>query len=158
MIRNFFKRKRKDFGIYPAQEVVEKSCGIILFRMEQGERKFLLLHYPSGHWDFPKGHVEHADPTEFDTARRELHEETGITDIEFIPDYRETMYYEFARGKKQKVKKTVVYFLAQTEAESVQISHEHQGFKWLSYEEAFKRLTFENARGLLVKASTHLST
>ena len=53
----------------------EKSCGIVLFREEEGTRQFLLLHYPSGHWDLAKGHVEEGE-TEHETATRELLEET----------------------------------------------------------------------------------
>ena len=35
----------------------EKSCGVVLFREKDGITLYLLLHYPSGHWDLPKGHV-----------------------------------------------------------------------------------------------------
>jgi len=36
----------------------EKSAGAVIFRKEQNEALFLLLHYPSGHWDFVKGKIE----------------------------------------------------------------------------------------------------
>jgi bis(5'-nucleosidyl)-tetraphosphatase len=107
----------------PVKSVVkEKSCGVILYRLEDGLRIYLLLHYPSGHWDFPKGHVEEIDKNEMATAQRELEEETGIEDIEFVDGYREPMYYEFRRGKKQLIKKTVVYFAAETKEKEVKIS------------------------------------
>ena len=35
----------------------EVSAGIILFNENEG-RKFLLLNYPSKHWDFVKGKME----------------------------------------------------------------------------------------------------
>ena len=54
----------------------EVSAGIILFN-EQEERKFLLLNYPSGHWDFVKGKMEEGE-TYQTTALRETKEETGI--------------------------------------------------------------------------------
>ena len=38
--------------------LTEKSCGAVIFRMEGKIRKYLLLHYESGHWDFVKGNVE----------------------------------------------------------------------------------------------------
>jgi bis(5'-nucleosidyl)-tetraphosphatase len=141
----------------PSKVVHEKSCGVILFSSQGEEFKYLLLHYPSGHWDFAKGHVENFDENEMATAQRELEEETGIKDIEFLPEYREEMYYEFNRGKKERVKKTVVYFLARSlEDDDVTISHEHKGFTWLLYQEALDRLTFENARSLLKKGQDHL--
>lgn len=142
------------------RSVHEKSCGIIVFRREAEGLKFLLLHYPGGHWDFPKGHVEKVDASEEATARRELQEETGITEVSFVSGYHESMYYEFNRGYKERVKKVVVYFLAETKEEAVAISFEHQNFTWLPYEEALERLTYENAKELIRKAQpylTHLS-
>lgn len=137
--------------------VKEKSCGIILFRMMNNVREYLFLHYPGGHWDYAKGHVEDRDRSERETAARELEEETGITEITFVEGYREPMYYDFHRGNKEIVKKTVVYFLAETTADDIQLSHEHQGSIWLPYQEGMEQLTFDNARDLLEKAELHLS-
>ncbi len=53
---------------------METSCGIVLINYGT----ILLLQYPQGHWDFPKGHVEESDDDHHATARRELGEETGI--------------------------------------------------------------------------------
>ncbi len=37
----------------------EKSCGAIVFRKFHGNIEILLIkHVNSGHWSFPKGHVE----------------------------------------------------------------------------------------------------
>jgi bis(5'-nucleosidyl)-tetraphosphatase len=141
----------------PSREVLEKSCGVILYRENEEGRQYLLLHYPSGHWDFPKGHVEEFDSSEEDTAQRELEEETGIKEVEFDSEYKESMYYEFNRGRKERVKKTVVYFLAKTKELDVTISHEHKNFNWKKYEPALEQLTFENARDLLRKAESHLN-
>ena len=47
----------------------------------------LLLQYPQGHWDLPKGHVEDDDVDKHATAARELAEETGISEIEFVTGF-----------------------------------------------------------------------
>jgi 8-oxo-dGTP pyrophosphatase MutT (NUDIX family) len=138
------------------KDVHEKSCGIILYSEKTGTREYLLLHYPGGHWDFAKGHVEKKDGSEKDTALRELKEETGITDVTFDTGYRMSMYYEFNRGDAERVKKTVIYFLGKTEENKVSISFEHQNFAWLPYETAEKKLTYENARDLLRQAQNYL--
>jgi bis(5'-nucleosidyl)-tetraphosphatase len=143
--------------MHPAKVVHEKSCGVIIFHKRDNSYEYLLLHYPGGHWDFPKGHVEKFDKSEMDTAARELEEETGITNYEFSKGYQESMYYEFNRGKKERVKKTVVYFLAQAMGNDVKISHEHKNFIWLPFKEAVEKLTFENARDLLRKSEAHLN-
>ena len=62
----------------------EVSVGAVVYRVENGRRLYLLLHYPSGHFDFAKGHVE-AGETEEMTLRRETDEETGIRDLAVSP-------------------------------------------------------------------------
>ena len=55
------------------------SAGAIIFRVDRttGQKLFLLLHYPEGHWEFVKGHVEEGETKEM-TTKRECEEETGI--------------------------------------------------------------------------------
>ena len=132
----------------------EKSCGIVLFREKDGIILYLLLNYPSGHWDLPKGHVE-AGENEHQTASRELLEETGIADAQFIDGFREEISYKYRRNKKIS-NKQVVFFLAKTNLEKIKLSHEHRDFKWLPYNAAFNKLTFDNAKNLVKKANAML--
>jgi 8-oxo-dGTP pyrophosphatase MutT (NUDIX family) len=132
----------------------EISAGVILFR-KAAEREYLVLDYGS-HWDFPKGHIEPGEDPE-STARRELQEETDIRDARFIPDFEESMRY-FYRKSGEGMLKIVIYFLAETTTGQVTLSFEHRGFAWLPYEQCLKRLTFKNARDLLVKAHALLET
>ncbi len=127
----------------------EKSCGIVVYSEKNGIRKFLILHYPSGHFDFPKGHVE-KDEEERETAKRELQEETGIENCELNPTFRERMEYTYERGEVT-YHKEVIFFLGKTDTTGIEISHEHQGYRWLTYEESLEILTFENARRILRK-------
>ena len=40
----------------------EKSCGAIVYRRYHGNIEILLIkHINSGHWSFPKGHVEEGE-------------------------------------------------------------------------------------------------
>lgn len=135
---------------------MEKSAGAVIFRKERGKIYYLLLHYQANHWDFPKGNVEKGEKAE-DTTRREIFEETGIKDIEFIPGFKEVIKY-FYKLKGKTVFKIVTFFLAQTKTKEVKISWEHIGYEWLSYEKAFKQLTFENAKDILKRAHQFLKT
>ena len=64
----------------------EKSCGAIVYRKSHGNTEILLIkHVNSGHWSFPKGHVE-GNETELETAQRENKKENGI-DVIPQPDY-----------------------------------------------------------------------
>lgn len=133
----------------------EISAGVILFRRTP-EPYYLLLHYESGHWDFPKGHIELGEDAQ-QTATRELKEETGISELSFIDGYRQTLRY-FFRQKGIGIFKIVIYYLAETNQSEVSLSHEHIGFDWLPYDLAMSRLTFKNSQDLLAKAQAHLQT
>ena len=131
--------------------VKQKSAGIVLFQNFHGTNSFLLLNYPQGHWDFVKGKME-CDETPYETARRETGEETGITDIEFIDGFEESVEYEF-RFNNDLIQKKVIFFLAKTNISKISLSHEHKDFVWLEYEDAMKKITFQNAKKILAKAN-----
>ena len=142
----------------------ENSAGAIIFRIIDGVPHYLLLHYPSGHWEFAKGHIEKDEQPE-EAAKREIAEETGIDDITLIPGFKEYSKYFFkksydlvgeAKKKAPWVFKLVVFYLAQTDEQEVKISHEHKGFAWLPYAAAIKKLTYKNAKELLKKANNHV--
>ena len=133
----------------------QKSAGIVLFRNTSNKNEFLLLNYPQGHWDFIKGKVEQGE-TPYETASRETKEETGISDIEFIDGFEESVEYDF-RFKKEDIHKKVVFFLAKTDEKNIKLSHEHNDYLWLEYNDALKKTTFENAKIVLTKANEFLS-
>ncbi len=145
----------------------EKSVGAVIFRQEDGKRKYLLLHYPSGHWDFVKGHVE-KDETEEETMRREILEEAGIAKVEMIRGFkdRSKFFYRAKQLEKEKrlkngdainVFKRVVYYLAEVEQGEIRISFEHIDFGWFDYEQAYKKITYKNSRDILERADKFLS-
>jgi bis(5'-nucleosidyl)-tetraphosphatase len=129
---------------------VEKSVGLVLYRETPDGPLFLLLQYLGGHWDFAKGHVKKGE-SERETAARELCEETGITDCSIRDGFRGRLRYSFKR-KRKTVAKEVVYYIARTETDSVNLSDEHQGCEWLSAPAARERLTFGNSRRVLQDA------
>lgn len=135
--------------------IEETSAGIVLFRKEDSKNLFLLLHYPSGHWDFVKGKMEKGESTH-ETAIREAKEETGITDINFLDNFEEWIEYNF-QYQKELVHKKVVFFLAETKTEQVNISHEHLDYTWMDYNTAMEKTTFDNAKTVLTKAQTLLT-
>ncbi len=133
----------------------EKSCGAVIFRRDGQNTLYLLLHYESGHWDFVKGHVEEGE-SETNTLVRETEEETGLKDLHIADGFREKVNY-FFHQKGEKINKTVVFFLAETKTEKIKISDEHKDFTWLPYEDAYKKLTFKNAKDIFEKANKKLS-
>ena len=128
----------------------EVSAGAIIVRKSPSGREFLILHYELGHWDFTKGHIEKGED-ERETVRREVAEETGITDIMFVEGFRETIKY-FFKWKGKGIFKIVIFYLVETSQKEVKLSHEHIGYEWLSFGNAMKRLKFKNSRTILEKA------
>ena len=127
----------------------EKSCGAVVF-LKSSEVNYLLLRYGAGHWDFVKGNVE-PDESEKETVIRELREETGIVDAQFIDDFREKIEY-FYRRQGATIHKEVIFFLIKTRSEKVELSYEHVDYTWLNYQHAMEKLTFKNAKDVLQKA------
>ena len=87
----------------------EVSAGVVIFRKEESDARFLLLHYPSGHWDFVKGKTEDGE-TLRQTALRETKEETGISDIEFVDGFKEQIRYDFQHNGTPINKKVSLLF------------------------------------------------
>ena len=135
--------------------IKETSAGIVLYRKENTKNLFLLLHYPSGHWDFVKGKMEKNETTH-ETAIRETKEETGITDIVFAENFEEWIEYNF-KYQGELVQKKVVFFLAETKTKEIKISHEHSGYIWMDYNSSMEKTTFDNAKTVLTKAQKLLS-
>ncbi len=129
----------------------EKSSGTVIFRDTPEGILFLLLHYPSGHWDFVKGKMEKGE-NPLDTVVREAKEETGISDLNFIEGFEENIEYDF-QFEGELIHKKVVFYLAKTNTEKIIISHEHLDFVWLDYKSAFEKTTYQNAKSVLSKAN-----
>ena len=124
----------------------EISAGVVIFR-EDSKLLFLLLYYPSGHWDFVKGKIEENENTH-QTVVRETKEETGITDLDFVDGFEESIEYDF-QYEGELIHKKVIFFLAKTSIEKIKISHEHLDYVWLEFEDALEKTTYQNARSVL---------
>jgi len=130
--------------------IEERSAGVILFNKTEGIQ-FLILKYPSGHWDFVKGNIEEGEK-EKETVKRELFEETGINNLQINRGFNEKVEYNYYK-KNIKVHKIVSYYLAETNQKEVKLSFEHLDYKWSNYEDLMKLITFENSREILKKGN-----
>jgi len=135
----------------------EISAGIIIYRKTKEGIKFLLLYHGGGYWNFPKGKIE-AEEKSFQTAVREIREETGLnrSDLKFDQFFKAYEKFTFWRpakrnsekieNKPQRVFKTVIFYLAETKRKAIKISETkegqpHEGFSWFTYREAMKVLS-----------------
>lgn len=118
----------------------EISAGIIVYRKTDEGPKFLLLYHGNGYWNFPKGKAESEEKI-LQTAFREVKEETGISkkDLKLTEDFKIDEKYIFKKGK-EKVFKTVIFYLAETKQANIKVSFEHSGYGWFEYKDAKKML------------------
>lgn len=133
---------------------IEISAGSIIF-LKEDSIKYLVLYkkanppYKEG-WDFPRGNIEEGE-SELETVSREVKEETGITYLKFVKNFREQVSF-FYRKEGKVVRKTIVYYLAETNSKNVVISDEHDDYAWLDVAEALARLKHKDTKTILEKA------
>jgi bis(5'-nucleosidyl)-tetraphosphatase len=130
-----------------AQRGEERSAGALVFHQSPSGRRYLLLKYPAGHWDFPKGNIEKGELPE-QTMVREVREETGLVDIVPVEGFRKVIEYFYKRDGRT-VHKQVTFFLAESPLDRVVLSFEHRDYAWLTFEEAMKLVTYSNSTMLL---------
>ncbi|MDE5995072.1 MAG: NUDIX domain-containing protein, partial [Oscillospiraceae bacterium] len=139
-------------GTYELSCLYETSCGAVVYRIINGEVRFLLIkNKRSLNWGFPKGHMERGED-EHMTAYREVLEETGIR-INFLPDFRFKSEYSI----QNRIEKKVIIFLATTQDTKTVIQQEEiEEYLWLGFQKAMDALRFPNDKQILIKANEYL--
>ena len=136
---------------------MQESCfGIIPIKHKGKGWEVLLIKHNKGHWGFPKGHPSKGESPE-QIACRELYEETGLSVAKFLqvhPLIEEYVVHE----ENKTIEKTVTYFLAEVEGEIHLLKKEISESKWLSFDDALKFLTFDEARKICLDAKTILNS
>lgn len=141
-------------GTYELSCLYETSCGAVVYRIINGEVRFLLIkNKRSLNWGFPKGHMERGED-EHMTAYREVLEETGIR-ISFLPDFRFKSEYSI----QNRIEKKVIIFLATTQDTRTVIQQEEiEEYLWLGFQKAMDVLRFPNDKQMLAKANEYLGS
>lgn len=131
---------------------MEKSCGAVIYKFENNEYKYLLLHQNNNYWSFPKGHIENNE-TEEETAIRETKEECNL-DIIINTNFKEIIKYIIP---EKNILKEAVYFIAKPITNDIKIDKkEINEYKWLNYNDAYQTLQFDNIKDVLNKAKNFL--
>ena len=137
---------------YTLECLYERSCGAVVFRIINGERRFLLIkNRRSTNWGFPKGHVERGETNE-QTAKREVLEEVGLN-IELFEGFEHKSEYTI----RNKIEKSVTIFLATTSDTQTKIQPEEiEDYIWLCYEPAMETLNYINDKQILPLAQKYI--
>ena len=137
------------------------SYGVIPYIYKEGELHFLLIHQYSSarelvYWGFPKGHPDAGEDPET-AARRELQEETGISLSSLATDHPFEITYEFMLAGVR-VKKSVTFYLGEARDMNFVLQEEEvESAGWCTYEEARRRITFDNTKTVLDEAYAYLT-
>lgn len=132
------------------------SCGIVIARQsDAGWLTLLLRAYHN--WDFPKGLCELGEEP-LEAAKREVHEETGITELQFEWGDRLIETGPYNKGKVAR------YYLAQTGQVEVEMGispelgrPEHNEYRWVSFDAAYD-LSAPRVREVVVWARQIIGT
>jgi 8-oxo-dGTP pyrophosphatase MutT (NUDIX family) len=131
----------------------ETSAGGVVFRRgADGEPRFLLIRDSYRNWGFPKGHLEAGEPPA-EAARREIAEETGLTDPVLHGPIEVIDWYFRFRGKT--IHKYCHFFLLESkQGEPVpQVEEGITDCTWQSLEDSLRTISYDNARSVLERAA-----
>ena len=129
----------------------EKSCGAVIYQLNNNHILYLVEKMVGGHYALCKGHVEGSE-NETETALREIKEETNL-DVIIDTSFRETTKYSPYPG----CMKEVVYFIAKLKGGQLKVQlSEVTSAMWMPFEEAYEKLTYVSDKNILDKAHKYL--
>jgi 8-oxo-dGTP pyrophosphatase MutT (NUDIX family) len=135
----------------------ETSAGGVVFRRgPDGVVRFLVIRDSYDNWGFPKGHVERGEPP-VDAARREVAEETGLTDLVHHGALDVIDWYFRFRGRT--IHKYCHFFLFESPTGEA-VPQQDEGISacvWKAAGEAAATISYDNARAVLAQAETRVA-
>ncbi len=136
----------------PSTFPLEQLGGAVVYARDNGEIYLALVHDIFGHWTLSKGHVEEGETVEEGTIR-EIKEEinANITIKEKLGENE----YIASHPQKGKIRKHVVYFLAECPFEALQLEEEKGGLddaRWFKAAEITSLNLYDDILPLITKA------
>lgn len=125
-----------------------KSAGGVVLNQEG---KVLIVSQHGSSWSLPKGHIEDGED-ELTAAKREIHEETGITQLELLKKLGSYTRYRIGKDGSEDTseQKTITLFLFRTtETELKPIDPENPEAQWIDKEDVVGLLTHEKDKEFL---------
>lgn len=121
--------------------VVLNTAGQILIVSQRGDS-----------WSLPKGHIDEGE-TVLEAAKREIYEESGITDLELLGELGTYERYRIGKGgigeDTSELKSITVFLFRTSESGLKPVDPENPEARWVTIEEALNLLTHPKDREFL---------
>ncbi len=138
-------------------QILSRFIECIVFKNHTFDPKFLVLKRSDntkvhpGIWQIVTAKIDQ-DEKAYDTARREVEEETGLKPFELYVAPSINNFYNYVDDSIN----FVPVFIAEVDSLDVKISEEHSEYEWLSYAEAYGRIHWKNQKKMLEEAYAHI--
>lgn len=134
----------------------EFSAGGVVFKKAKKGNLWLIVNpKDTSRWQFPKGHIEKGESSEL-AAIREVREEGGVV---ANPLRKIDIQKYFFVWDGERIFKTVTFFLMEYKSgDPVDHDKEVEESRFVSFEEAFGKLTYDKDKQTLLKAKEVLDS
>jgi len=146
--KQYFSRKKPSI-----QEIVrEPTAGGIVFRRDKdGGIEILLFQDARERWSIPKGHIEPGETAQ-QTAKREIGEEVGLTDVEVL-GWLGKVHFRYRRVDKLVLMTTQIYLVrAFGNSDALQKEEWMKDVKWFAFKDALDAIEYEDIGKLMLLA------
>ncbi|WP_260989759.1 NUDIX pyrophosphatase [Paenibacillus xylanexedens] len=123
----------------PEKQTVPIRCegvAVVLLKKDLNEFHVLMLKRAGrmlhGEWCYIGGGIEQGEKA-WEAALREIHEETGITNVRL---YTTNQFEQFYSHAEDYIYMAPVFVGYVHEDQSVQLNHEHSDYRWMTFDEA----------------------
>lgn len=123
-----------------------RNIQAFVYRRTKTNLQFLLLKRTSekgGYWQPVSGGVEDKEDL-LGAVKREVMEETGLTDILNIIDLHFSFIFQTTKNNKQMMMKDICFGVEVGRRQVVQLSSEHTEFKWCTETKVKQYVTWEH--------------
>lgn len=128
----------------------QSAGGIVV----NSEGRILIVSQHGTSWSLPKGHIEAGEDT-LTAALREIHEESGITELEYVRDLGSYQRYRLSRdgGEENSEIKVIHMFLFKTNQQNLcPVDPDNPEARWVDKSEVAGLLTHPKDREFFLQA------
>ena len=134
-----------------------KSAGGVVLN-ELGE--VLVVSQKGVSWSLPKGHTEDVDKNMIETSKREIYEESGVKDLEFIKKLGTYKRYKMSAtgGDDTSEQKEITIFLFKSKSQKLNpIDPENPEARWVKLDDVENLLTHKKDKEFFNKVKHKLN-